>query len=51
MAAALELKSVGRHYDQGGKRLDILLDCDFALHSGEMVALVAPSGAGSAAVP
>ncbi|MFP1631384.1 ABC transporter ATP-binding protein [Zhengella sp. ZM62] len=46
MAAALELKSVSRHYDQGGKRLDILLDCDFTLRSGEMVALVAPSGAG-----
>ncbi|WP_165784328.1 ABC transporter ATP-binding protein [Zhengella mangrovi] len=46
MTAVLELKSVSRHYEQGGKRLDILADCDFQLRSGEMVALVAPSGAG-----
>jgi len=42
----LELKSVERHYVQGAKRLSILNGADFALHRGEMVALVAPSGAG-----
>lgn len=44
--AMLELKSVERHFVQGSKRLSILTGTDFALHRGEMVALVAPSGAG-----
>jgi lipoprotein-releasing system ATP-binding protein len=44
--AVIELKAVERHYEQGSKRLTILDRADFALHPGEMVALVAPSGAG-----
>lgn len=44
--AVLELRSVERHYVQGERRLTILNAADFALHRGEMVALVAPSGAG-----
>ena len=42
----LELKGIERHYLQGEKRLTILRGLDFAVHAGEMVALVAPSGAG-----
>jgi lipoprotein-releasing system ATP-binding protein len=42
----IELKSVERHYGQGARRLTILNGVDFALHRGEMVALVAPSGTG-----
>ncbi|WEX07540.1 ABC transporter ATP-binding protein [Chelativorans sp. AA-79] len=45
-ASVLELKSVDRHYVQGPNRLTILKGADFALTSGEMVALVAPSGTG-----
>lgn len=44
--AVLELKGVERHYEQGERRLTILSGTDFVLRSGEMVALVAPSGTG-----
>ncbi len=42
----LELKAVERHYAEGERKLTILSGADFALHRGEMVALVAPSGTG-----
>ncbi|MQB43448.1 ABC transporter ATP-binding protein [Rhizobium sp. ICMP 5592] len=42
----LQLSGVERHYGQGDTRLSILKSADFALHSGEIVALVAPSGTG-----
>lgn len=45
-ANVLELKAVERRFTQGTKTLTILDGADFALQSGEMVALVAPSGTG-----
>lgn len=42
----LKLTGVGRHYGQGDTVLSILKGADFSLHSGEIVALVAPSGTG-----
>jgi len=42
----LKLSGVERHYGQGGTLLSILKKADFTLHSGEIVALVAPSGTG-----
>src|SRR5690606_12272887 len=45
-ASILELKQVGRHYQQGLRQLTILDGADFTLKAGEMVALVAPSGTG-----
>lgn len=42
----LQLKNVGRRYDEIGRELIILDDASFSLGKGEMVALVAPSGAG-----
>lgn len=42
----LELRAVGRQFEQGDKKLTILRGADFMLKRGEMVALVAPSGAG-----
>ncbi len=42
----LQLSGVERHYGQGETRLSILKGADFALQSGEIVALVAPSGTG-----
>ena len=42
----LQLSGVERHYGQGETRLSILKGADFTLHSGEIVALVAPSGTG-----
>jgi lipoprotein-releasing system ATP-binding protein len=42
----IELRAVERHYVQGERKLTILNGVDFALHRGEMVALVAPSGTG-----
>jgi lipoprotein-releasing system ATP-binding protein len=43
---ALELRGIERHYGQGETLLTILKGADFALKSGETVALVAPSGTG-----
>ncbi len=42
----LQLKSVSRHYSQGGRKLSILDGANLEIATGEMVALVAPSGAG-----
>ncbi|GAA3076667.1 ABC transporter ATP-binding protein [Rhizobium viscosum] len=42
----LKLSGVERHYGQGETLLTILKGADFSLTSGEMVALVAPSGTG-----
>jgi lipoprotein-releasing system ATP-binding protein len=42
----LQLSGVERHYGQGETTLSILKGADFQLHSGEIVALVAPSGTG-----
>ena len=42
----LKLSGVERHYGQGDTVLSILKKADFSLHSGETVALVAPSGTG-----
>jgi len=44
--AVLALTGVQRHFDQGGRRLDVLAGADLALSRGEMVALIGPSGAG-----
>jgi len=44
--AVLELKSLTRTYTQEPAPLEVLKGVDFALHSGELVALVAPSGTG-----
>ncbi len=42
----LKLSGVERHYGQGETLLSILKGADFTLNSGEIVALVAPSGTG-----
>lgn len=42
----LKLSGVERHYGHGDTRLSILKSADFTLSSGEIVALVAPSGTG-----
>jgi lipoprotein-releasing system ATP-binding protein len=42
----LKLSGVERHYGQGETTLSILNGADFELRSGEIVALVAPSGTG-----
>ncbi len=42
----LQLSGVERHYGQGETTLSILKGADFSLSSGEIVALVAPSGTG-----
>jgi lipoprotein-releasing system ATP-binding protein len=45
-SALLHMKQVRRVYSEGKRELVVLDDCDFSLAAGEMVALVAPSGAG-----
>lgn len=44
--AALELRSVGRTFRQGGRSIEVLRAVELALVPGEIVALVGPSGAG-----
>lgn len=44
--SVLQLSGVARHYGQGDTVLPILTGADFELKSGEIVALVAPSGTG-----
>lgn len=45
-SVALRLQSVERTYGQGDQSLSILKSADFELRSGEIVALIAPSGTG-----
>ncbi|MCZ6605744.1 MAG: ATP-binding cassette domain-containing protein, partial [Alphaproteobacteria bacterium] len=42
----LGLEGISRVYEQAGRRLPILIDVEFALGAGELVALVGPSGVG-----
>jgi lipoprotein-releasing system ATP-binding protein len=44
--AVLALDHVGRSFQQGGARLDVVHDASFAVAPGEFVALIGPSGAG-----
>ena len=43
---ALTLTGVCRSFEQGGARLDVLVDAGLTIATGEIVALVGPSGAG-----
>jgi lipoprotein-releasing system ATP-binding protein len=45
-SVALHLQAVERTYGQGEHSLSILKSADFKLYSGEIVALIAPSGTG-----
>lgn len=42
----LRLENLGRHFSQGGRRIDVLNQANLELYSGQMTALVGPSGAG-----
>ncbi|MCZ6764891.1 MAG: ABC transporter ATP-binding protein [Alphaproteobacteria bacterium] len=42
----LGLEGISRVYEQAGRSLPILIDVEFALGAGELVALVGPSGVG-----
>ena len=44
--SVLELRKIARHYREGEARLDILVDVNLKIFSGETVALLAPSGTG-----
>jgi len=46
MSERLVLRNVQRGYPSGNGRLEVLRGVDLALHAGEIVALVAPSGTG-----
>ena len=43
---ALGVRDLNRHIESGGERITLLEDVSFSVFSGELVALVGPSGAG-----
>jgi lipoprotein-releasing system ATP-binding protein len=47
---ALELKNVSRSYAEGAGRLDVFLDANLSVSSGEIVSLIGPSGAGKSSL-
>jgi lipoprotein-releasing system ATP-binding protein len=47
---ALELKNVSRSYAEGTGRLDVFLDANLSVKSGEIVSLIGPSGAGKSSL-
>ena len=46
MAPLLDIRSLGKAYRTGGRRLEVLKDVTLTIEAGEMVALTGPSGAG-----
>ena len=42
----LRAEGLSRHYDDGATRIDVLVDVNLAVQSGEMVAIVVASGSG-----
>ena len=42
----LRAEGISRHYDDGAARIDVLVDVNLAVQSGEMVAIVGASGSG-----
>jgi lipoprotein-releasing system ATP-binding protein len=45
-APVVELRDLTRSFEQGGVRIDVLKGVNFAIHPGEIVALLGPSGSG-----
>jgi putative ABC transport system ATP-binding protein len=44
--SVLELQNVSKHYGDGDTRVDALIEVDFQVAAGELVALIGPSGSG-----
>ena len=44
--SVLEIRGLGRAFQQGGRRLEVLRDIDLRIAAGEAVALMGPSGSG-----
>ena len=42
----VQLSGLGKTYEKGGRRIEVLRDVDLVLEAGERVAIVGPSGAG-----
>ena len=46
MGDIVTLEGVGKHFQRGKERLDVLVDLNFSLEEGDFLALMGPSGSG-----
>ncbi|RZL10695.1 MAG: ABC transporter ATP-binding protein [Rubrivivax sp.] len=42
----IRIRELGKSYQRGGQRIDVLVDLELDVHAGEFVALMGPSGSG-----
>ena len=44
--AALNVKKISKHYQDGGRQIDVIRDLSFSVAAGESLSVTGPSGSG-----